>query len=353
MLQSSNSVLSASSILCGPSLNALAGFTSVIMSAEVRELTELVLVREEEFRYAEWKLTDARKRLKVAQDHEAATAERTKAEAQAAATAKAASPTPDVKKEPQTEEPSPSNRPEQQRDNATKPEQEQRGHAKLPEHEQRDHAAADHPKEAAPGDIKPGDIKYEEMQPPTSPQEHHDKRDQHNDKKRREPASSEEDQPPAEHGHGRFTWSVRPEPEPKNLDAGRLFDKFMRPPSTSATSESGARASDESKAPRFTAQSLVNAAMRADARQDSGYGMADTPESHGLLPPPPPPPPERVQTMCPTPCDCGKPCTRIERMLRQQQACAYARTRLKHNNHTCDECQESWYAAARGPRRPR
>ena len=150
--------------------------------------------------------------------------------------------------------------------------------------------------------------------------------------------------------HGIFTWSVRP--EPKKLDAGKLFDKFMKPPSTSATSESGAQASDgANKAPRFTAQSLVNAAKRADARQDSGHGMADISESHGLLPPPPPPPPEQVQTMCPTPCGCGKPCARIERMLRQQQACAYARTRLKRNNHTCDECQQSWYAAARGPRR--
>ena len=50
MLQSSNSVLSASSNFGGPSLNALAGFTSVIMSLEVRELKELVLVREVQFR---------------------------------------------------------------------------------------------------------------------------------------------------------------------------------------------------------------------------------------------------------------------------------------------------------------
>ena len=50
MLQSSNSVLSASSNFGGPSLNALAGFTSVIMSLEVRELKELVLVREVQLR---------------------------------------------------------------------------------------------------------------------------------------------------------------------------------------------------------------------------------------------------------------------------------------------------------------
>ena len=200
-------------------------------------------------------MNDAGKRLKVAQDHEAATAERTKAEATAAATAKVASPTPDVNSEPQAGEQSHSHRPEQQHDNAKPCEQEPHGHAKQPEQEQCDHA--DHPKEAAPDDTKPGKTKSEdeEMQPPTSSQKHHGKhahnqRDKHGDKS--EPSSSEEDPAPAG-SSGVYTWSVRPEPE--KPDYGKLFDKFITgPASRSTTSESGSQASHgPNKAPKFTA----------------------------------------------------------------------------------------------------
>lgn len=110
------------------------------------------------------------------------------------------------------------------------------------------------------------------------------------------------------------------------------------------------------------AGSLVAAAQRfdlhAEPSKEASLGATNTTEDghekwpNNLPLPPPPPPLESVQTMCPKKCKCGAPCTRIEDMLeRQRTGHPYARTMLKHNNHTCAKCQASWYQSRQKQKR--
>ena len=103
----------------------------------------------------------------------------------------------------------------------------------------------------------------------------------------------------------------------------------------------------------INAESLVAAAQRFDLHgqpnKEDSLGETNAAEDKGEWPsnlpvPPPPPPLDSVQTMCPHKCKCGAPCTRIEQMLERQHAGhPFARTRLKHFNHTCSTCQATWY----------
>ena len=78
-----------------------------------------------------------------------------------------------------------------------------------------------------------------------------------------------------------------------------------------------------------TVEKLAKAARRADARKQI---------SEAGLPQPPPVPEEKAPSpTCPMTCDCGQPCTRIERMIRHG-----TRNFLKHRHHKCDRCQDSW-----------
>ena len=293
----------------------------MIMSLGVGELRELVAAREEELRYAHWKLADAKKRLEAAEAHEAATAERQQAAATATAAAvKVGAVKPEA--DPNGLEQSHAHHPEQKQELQHTPKQEEEEDE---EEEEEEASLISEYEEIQPNESTHGDKSSEENG------HEHDR--QHKDKSHK----SEPDTPV-------YPWTVLP--EHVKVDAGAVNEKSMTP---SCASGSGARASGANKAPKF-----AGAARRADStQQHSGYGKADTPERHGLLPPPPPPPPEQVKTMCPTPCGCGKPCTRVERMIRQQHSSPFARTRLKHNNHACDVCQQEWYAATHRPRHRR
>ena len=220
------------------------------VSATVRELKELVLVREDEFRYAEWKLEDARKRLRQAEAEEWAM---------------------------EIEE------------------------------------AAQQNTQEAKGQSQGGHLTQPEVEPPETP---------------KEPSKDPEPR------------TRRPLPQP------------IKP----------AEPTVQAQPQKITVNVLVDAAMRADAKYAAQVQAASsqssceqqqhqqTPEPDGsafaaynINEPPPPPPPEQTRSMCPIPCQCGEPCTRIERMLQEQKTNAYARTRLKHGNHTCSTCQLAWY----------
>ena len=214
-------------------------------SVSIRELQELVLVREEELRYATWKLEDARKRLQLAEAEEWAAEIERELEAKAALQAA----------------PKPAARPVQvQSCNTEKTE---------------DMEMADQ------------NVKEEPNEPP-SPVEVQD-------------------------GHAP---PVPPAPQGTKLTAD--------------------------------VHTLVQSAMRAASKQQegsqsSGKNTHVEEKSDNRLPTPPrPPPPEQVRSMCPVPCQCGEACTRVERMLRQQANTPFARRRLRHNNHTCDACQDTW-----------
>lgn len=98
-------------------------------------------------------------------------------------------------------------------------------------------------------------------------------------------------------------------------------------------------------AQRFDLHGKSNGEDTEDTTEDSLGATISTKEWPSDLPfPPPPPTLESVQTMCPKNCSCGAPCTRIENMIKRQRAGhPYARTWLKHSNHTCEECQALWY----------
>ena len=109
------------------------------------------------------------------------------------------------------------------------------------------------------------------------------------------------------------------------------------------------------KANKITAENLLNFAKQAD-QQNPGMAPSESPappaptaeDFHKMnLPVPPPPltPPDAGPApLCPVKCRCGRPCTRVERMLEQQaKNMPGARTRLRHHNHTCSSCQAVWY----------
>ena len=219
--------------------------------ATIRELQELVLIREEELQYATWKLEEARKRLQVAEAEE--WAEEIEKDLEATAALQAA--------------PKPAQRP--------------------PWHQPSNVTHTTNMEKAEPEkEIK------EEPQEVTSPAEEKD---------------------------------------------GQAAPVPTSPQGTKLTAN---------------VDSLVQSAMRAASKQQesqssSKHGYTAGRTENRLPTPPRPPPPESVRSMCPVPCACGEACTRVERMLRQQANTPFARRRLKHNNHTCDSCQEGWYQRKR------
>ena len=221
----------------------IAGFTSVIMSLGVGELRELVAAREEELRYAHWKLADAKKRLEAAEAHEAATAERQQAAATATAAAvKVGAVKPEA--DPNGLEQSHAHHPEQKQELQHTPKQEE----EEDEEEEEEASLISEYEEIQPNESTHGDKSSEENG------HEHDR--QHKDKSHK----SEPDTPV-------YPWTVLP--EHVKVDAGAVNEKSMTP---SCASGSGARASGANKAPKF-----AGAARRADStrQQHSGYGKAD------------------------------------------------------------------------------
>ena len=221
--------------------------------ANIRELQELVMVREEELRYATWRLDDARRRLQLAEAEQWATEIEKDLEAKAALQP---APKPPPPKAPLNSPPQEDTRMQEQ-------------------------------------EVK------EEPAEPTSP--------------------AVEDE----------TEQVLPVPTggKKNKLTANV-DLLVQSAMRAAAKQQECTADQTEK----TSSAPSTATSNASAN----------PGTCSVLTPPPPPPPESVRTMCPVACACGEACTRVERMLRQQASTPFARTRLKHSNHTCDTCQEAF-----------
>lgn len=294
----------------GPKLHASKGSWHLLAMARVQELRELVLLREEELRYAQWKLEDAKTRLKNAEGEEWARElddAQAAVQAQSAVEGKAAGPAPPWKK--------------------------------------REAAAQGEPVPQKPA--PPGEPAPQKHAPPITPMVVIQIPD-HTEPPQAAPHQAADAQ--AAHHPAAY-----PTAAPHLAAHAELHQDAPAP--------SGANKAHTNK---ISAESLMNVAKQAASRvaesKDCQNQFPPVPpavppagktfEEMGLPIPPAPPPAENVATLCPIRCDCGEACTRIERMLQEQQRCPeYARKRLKHNNHKRSACQLQWLQNKRRSKR--